>query len=157
MTRPIPPATKRRAPSPAEVKRLEARERAHRKRAVDKGVPMRPVSIEGLLLLQDGICQHTGKPLIFDPEHPDREAGKPVIAHERCLAMKHTPGHVPGNVWLWHNDANRKEARVETKMLGRGRRVSGETCRPKGAIPSPGFQSPPAGHKWKWPKRKVGQ
>lgn len=141
-----------------ELKRLQARERANRRRARDMGKPFEAVSIEGLLLLQDGKCAKTGKPLIFDPRDPDREAGKPIIAHEDCLAMKRSPGHVVGNVWLWRNDANQEEARAERSALALGQRVRGETRKPKGKIggrqlQSRGFQKPPEGHSW-W-KRKV--
>lgn len=141
-----------------ELKRLQQRERANRRRARDMGKPFETVSVEGLLLLQGGKCKKTGKPLIFDESDSDREAGKPVIAHDDCLAMKHSPGHVVGNVWLWRNDANQEESRAERSALARGQRVRGETRKPKGRIggrqlKSRGFQKPPEGYSW-W-KRKV--
>lgn len=93
-----------------ELKRLKDRERDNRRRAKQLGRKSQPVSVEALLLLQSGICHKSGKPLIFDEDHPDREAGKPVIAHDERLAWNQSKGHVVGNVWLWRHDENAAEA-----------------------------------------------
>ncbi|MEL7445590.1 MAG: hypothetical protein AAGK02_07230 [Pseudomonadota bacterium] len=139
-----------------ELTRLKAREVAHRKRARDKGLPVEPVNVEALLMLQNGKCRKTGKPLIFSASDTDRDAGKPIIAHEFPLGAKRSPGHVVGNVWLWRNDANQAEARIETSDIAHGKRVRGETCRPKQSIPSRPNPWPPKGSR-KLPSRRMSR
>lgn len=145
-----------------EIARLKRCEVANRSRARKHKAPVESVSIEGLILLQKGKCRKSGKPLIFDLGHPDRDGGKPVIAHEDCLTMKRTPGHVVGNVWLWRHDANQAEGRIEWSQISVGRRMEPKKDRPakpkqtSRKLQSRGFQKPPPGHKTKWPTRKVG-
>ena len=94
----------------SELERIEAAEKRNRSRAKKYGRKVLPVSVRGLLLLQNGKCHKSGKPLIFDPDHPDYANGRVVIAHEERLAWNQSKGHVPGNVWLWRHDENAAEA-----------------------------------------------
>lgn len=108
----------------AELKRLKEREQAQRNETKNRGLPVKFVSIEGLLLLQQGLCAKTGKPLVFSDDDEDRADGKPVIAHVLDRTVKRCPGHVVGNVELWRHDANQAEAAEENRARGKARRMA---------------------------------
>lgn len=143
-----------------ELKRLKQREQAQRAETKRRGLPSKPVSVEGLLLLQRGLCAKSEKPLIFDEDHPDRASGKPVIAHVIDRTVKRCPGHVVGNVELWRHDANQAETKPENEARGLGRRHAVNkllACdrpeNPKSRWNGRGFPEKPEGYKYNWGKR----
>lgn len=101
----------------AERKRLHRNEVSNRSRVRAKGLPVLPVSVEGLWLIQRGMCscnecQYT-KPLIV---------GEIVIAHPDFTSGKRSPGHVPTNVELWNRPCNERETPSETSGFHKGNR-----------------------------------
>lgn len=101
----------------SERKRLIRNEAAQRRETVKRGLPALPCSPEALWMLQRGMCtcnECRGR-VPIDP-------ATAVIAHVFFRAGKGSPGHVPANVAIWNDACNRREARLETSALGRGRR-----------------------------------
>ena len=102
-----------------ERRRLQRNEKAQRYKTRRMGLPALPISVEGLWLVQSGMCtcnECRGRvPL---------EIGHIVIAHTYYRAGKGSPGHVPTNVALWLAECNRREAVKEKRALERGRRMS---------------------------------
>lgn len=100
----------------AEKKRLQEREKVHRRETKDAGLPALPCPPEGMWLLQGGCCNCpdcVGRQIPLNPfaTWPDDDAI--VVAHEYFRKGINSPGHVPGNVWLWFNRCNRKFAGKE--------------------------------------------
>ena len=105
----------------AEKKRLQAREKEHRRETVTKyKKPAESVSVEGLYLLQNGCCfcpDCKGKNI---PLNPLAKAGAPdqiIIAHRIARSYKRSPGHTTKNVELWLNRCNQREAPSETSGI----------------------------------------
>lgn len=99
----------------AERKRLHNAEVRNRSRAREAQLPVHPVSVEGLWMIQRGMCAcrecNYGQPLID---------GDTVIAHRKHLKSRTTsPGHVAHNVQLWRKVCNDREARQEKKDLAK--------------------------------------
>lgn len=103
----------------AERERLHKNEVANRSRVRKKGLRAIPCSVEGLWLLQRGMCPcpkcDYKKPLII---------GKIVIAHRDFTSGKGSAGHVPKNVELWNDDCNKEEAPKETHAYWKGKRFT---------------------------------
>lgn len=114
----------------AEKVRLKRREAAQRRHTETLGLPALPISVQGLWLVQRGMCTcnkcRGNVPL---------EVGRIVVAHPFYRAGKGSPGHVPTNVSLWLERCNRREARKEVAALAKGRRLaalpSGDRTKPK--------------------------
>lgn len=102
-----------------ERRRLQRNERAQRYRTRKRGLPVLPISIEGLWLVQSGMCtcnECRGRvPL---------EIGRIVVAHPHYRAGKGSPGHVPTNVSLWNMCCNQREAANEIAALAKSRRMA---------------------------------
>lgn len=128
-----------------ELARLKKREKAQRRETLKRGLPAEAVSVDGLLLLQEGKCGHCGKPLIFDHDHPDREAGKPVIAHVFFRAGINSPGHTRHNVEIWHYECNQAMAAKEKSDQARGARC---LVRDVEREPKPDAVTRPAKPRW---------
>ena len=123
----------------AEKARLRDREAAQRRETKKRGLPALPVSVEGLWLVQRGMCtcnECRGEvPLVV---------GKIVIAHPHFRAGKGSPGHVPTNVSLWLEQCNKREAGPETTAMWKGRRFEPDLTRTKAkAKPKGSFRKPP--------------
>lgn len=96
-----------------ERDRLKKNEQANRHRARENGLPVVPVSVEALWLLQKGKCSCP----VCDYKK-DLIIGDTVIAHRKHLRSRTgSPGHVPHNVELWRKDCNAKEAKQEKHDL----------------------------------------
>ncbi len=125
MTNPTPLITWPQVPD-AEKERLKAREAAQRRETKKRGLPAWPVSVEGLWLVQRGMCtcpECAGQ----KPLNPFTEAGdddRIVLAHVYFRAGKGSPGHVPHNVALWPHKCNAREAGGETSALAKGNRMA---------------------------------
>ena len=119
----------------ARLKRNEARQRRQTEK---RGLPALPISVEGLWLIQRGMCTCND----CRGEVP-LEVGSIVIAHPHYRAGKGSPGHVPTNVSLWLKRCNDREARKEMAALRRGRRLAVDLTGTK-----------PEAKARKWPKRK---
>ena len=136
-----------------ELKRLKAREIANRKRAKNKGLSALPVSIEGLWLLQKGMCAcprcDFNNPLNPNAKHGDDD--HIIIAHGYALGSVVTMGHTPNNVRLWSAGCNKEEAKLEVADMAKQRKFTvnkqdggGERKpKPKPRIQSRGFPKRP--------------
>lgn len=93
----------------AERKRLHRNEVSNRTRARKKELPVVPVCVEALWMLQNGCCAcpkcNYQAPL---------EVGDTVIAHKEYLGGVGSPGHTPGNVQLWIKSHNAEVGHQET-------------------------------------------
>lgn len=100
-----------------ERKRLHRNEVSNRSRVRAKELPVLPVSVEGLWMIQQGMCSckvcNYEKPLII---------GEIVIAHPDFTSGKNSPGHTPKNVELWNAACNKREAPKETSGFHKGNR-----------------------------------
>jgi len=97
----------------AERDRLHKNEVANRSRSRKAELPTFPVPVEGLWIVQRGMCAcrecNYSKPLII---------GRIVIAHRKHLKSRTTsPGHVAHNVELWNDTCNDREAGQEKHDL----------------------------------------
>lgn len=112
----------------SERKRLIRNEAAQRRETAKRGLPALPISVEGLWLISRGMCtcNECRGEVPLDP-------ATAVIAHVFYRAGKGSPGHVPTNVALWNDACNRREARLETSALGRGRRQTPKRHSDEGA------------------------
>ena len=128
----------------AERKRLHDNEVSNRSRVRAKDLPVMPVSVEGLWLIQRGMCPCK----VCNYKRP-LEPGKIVIAHPDYTSGKRSPGHVPKNVELWREECNQREAPSETSGFHKGNRFRPDCisiadkrerkAKPKGKIQSRGF------------------
>ncbi|MEO0449064.1 MAG: hypothetical protein AAFZ74_01955 [Pseudomonadota bacterium] len=128
----------------AERQRLHKNEVSNRSRVRAKGLPVLPVSVEGLWLIQRGMCPCN----VCQYKRP-LEVGKIVIAHKDFTSGKRSPGHVPSNVELWREECNQREAPSETSGFHKGNRFTPDSvsisekrdrkAKPKSKIQSRGF------------------
>lgn len=131
--------------SEAQQKRLIRNEASNRRETAKRGLPAVPVSAEGLWLISQGMC-HCNECRGTVPLDPDTA----VIAHVYFRAGKGSPGHVPHNLAIWNEVCNRREARLETSSLAKGKRL--EIKKPIDTEPEVDRVKPKL--KSKWPKRK---
>ena len=136
-----------------ERKRLHNAEVRNRSRAREAGLPVIPVSVEGLWLIQGGKCACPECNYTQDLIHGDT-----VIAHKKHLKSRTgSPGHVPHNVQLWRHACNAREAKQEKRDLHKFDRFE---VQEKSTVEKREKKS--AGSRWpksrsKWPKgRKIG-
>lgn len=146
MTRPLSAEPRKPLPwseVPAEEKaRLKRNEAAQRRETAKRGLPALPVSVEGLWLIQRGMC-----PCDECRCQVPLEIGDIVIAHRQFRGGVGSPGHVPHNVQLWRSACNKREAPLETSAKAKGERMAVQHGRPKrGKIQGPGFKKPSANY-----------
>ena len=108
--------------SPATLKRLQDRERDQRRQTKKQDLPCEPVSVEGLWLIQRGLC---GCPERCGPINPDAVHGDDdhiIIGHIHARRFK--GWHTVDNVRLQRADCNRKASGEENTAAGKGRRFA---------------------------------
>lgn len=105
-----------------ERKRLEAREKAQRRETKLLSLPVEPISIEGLWLLQRGVCGCLERCGPLNPNATDGDPDAIVIGHIHARRFK--GWHTAENVRLQRADCNRRYSGQENKAQGTANRLT---------------------------------